>query len=311
MWCDTYLVRANVGQSLMRGATGLKMESFLVWAADQVDNAATACPPAAAVASTNSAALFLGRLRNAAAAEGISCLASAWDNWQASYPFECRHSHRFSCSASFVVQHRIACPDCRDAERLAKPKHVAYAKGGQCLETAWQGGGVRHRFQCARGHVWQAMPSKVMSEGSWCRRCAQQDHGVKRMRKDGLASLQEVAQLRGGKLFDTVYGGMYLRYRFSCSNGHSWQAAGPTSYEVHGAGSVQTRSNASSIGYQMDSRVCKPRRRPNRVPAWPRNTSWPRLATGFAAVKATNGKPRDIGSFVAHGVWPVRMTLSG
>jgi type VI secretion system secreted protein VgrG len=77
---------------------------------------------------------------------------------------------------------------------------------------------------------------------------------------------------------------------------------GPKSYEVHGAGSAQTRSNASSIGYRMDSRVCMPRRRPNRGPAWPRNTSWPRLATGFAAVRATNGKPRATGYFVAHGV---------
>lgn len=202
------------------------MESFLVRAADQVDNAATACPPAAAVAATDSAELFLSRLRNAAAAQGISCLASGWDNWQASYPFECRHGHRFIRSASFVVQHRIACPECRDAKRLAKLIHVAQAKGGQCLERAWQGGGVRHRFQCARGQVWQAMPSKVINEGSWCRRCAQQDHGVKRMRKDGLASLQEVAQRRGGKLLDTDYGGMHLRYRFSCSKPHYWQAEG-------------------------------------------------------------------------------------
>jgi len=169
---------------------------------------------------------FLSRLRHAAEAEGITCLASAWDNWQASYPFECRHGHRFMRSASFVVQHRISCPECRNAERLANLKHVAKARGGECLETAWQGGGVRHRFQCARGHIWQAMPSKVTNEGSWCRRCAQQDHGQKRMRKDGLASLQNVAGQRGGALLDTVYTGMHLRYRFSCAEGHHWQAEG-------------------------------------------------------------------------------------
>lgn len=85
---------------------------------------------------------------------------------------------------------------------------------------------MRHRFQCARGHIWQAMPGKVASEGSWCRRCAQQDHGPKRMRKDGLASLQDVAERRGGTLLDTVYAGMCLRYRFACAKGHQWQAEG-------------------------------------------------------------------------------------
>jgi hypothetical protein len=44
--------------------------------------------------------------------------------------------------------------------------------------------------------------------------------------QDGLARLQDVARLRGGTLLDTVYAGMYLRYRFSCAKGHHWQAEG-------------------------------------------------------------------------------------
>jgi hypothetical protein len=202
------------------------MDSSFVCPVDQLDNAATDSPLVAAVAESQLAFSFLSRLQHAAEAEGISCLASSWDNWQASYPFACRRGHQFVRSASFVVQHRISCPECRDAERLAQLNRVAESKGGRCLETAWRGGGVRHQFQCARGHVWQATPRKVNGEGSWCRRCAQQEHGKKMLCQDGLARLQEAARLRGGQLLDTVYGGMYLRYRFSCSEGHHWQAEG-------------------------------------------------------------------------------------
>ena len=172
------------------------------------------------------ASSFLDRLHHAAKAEGITCLASTWENWQSSYPFECRYGHRFMRSASFVVQHRVSCSECRKAERLSALKQAAKTRGGECLETTWQGSSVRHRFRCARGHIWQAMPSKVSNEGSWCRRCAQQDHGQKLMRKDGLATLLEAAGRHGGTLLDSAYGGMHLYYRFSCANGHHWQAKG-------------------------------------------------------------------------------------
>ncbi|MDB5793485.1 MAG: uncharacterized protein JWQ80_3509 [Massilia sp.] len=94
------------------------------------------------------------------------------------------------------------------------------------MGTAWQCSSVRHRFQCVRGHTWQAMPRKVINEGSWCRRCAQQDHGKKLLRQDGLARLLDVADRRGGKLLDSVYTGMHARYRFSCANDHQWHAEG-------------------------------------------------------------------------------------
>lgn len=199
------------------------MESPLDCPVDQIGNTAAVRAPLTAVAEIHLA--FLSRLHSAAEAEGITCLASVWNNWQASYPFKCCYGHQF-CAVLHLLFTIEFPADCRNTERLAKLRHVAKAKGGQCLETAWQGGGVRHRFQCARGHVWQAMPSKVTSEGSWCRRCAQQDHSMKRMRKDGLASLQDVAQRRGGKLLDTVYSGMCVRYRFSCAEGHHWRAEG-------------------------------------------------------------------------------------
>jgi hypothetical protein len=168
----------------------------------------------------------LHRLRHAAQAAGISCLATGWDTWKSSYPFSCRFGHQFTRSASLVILHGVSCPECRNADRLARLKQAAEIKCGHCLETTWQGADVPHRFQCARGHIWKARPRRIMNDGSWCRRCAQQDHGSKLLRHDGIERLQECANQKGGQLLDTVYAGLNARYRFSCANGHHWQAAG-------------------------------------------------------------------------------------
>jgi len=168
----------------------------------------------------------LDRLRHAAQVAGLSCLASDWDTWKSSYPFRCPQGHEFIRSASLVILHGVSCPECRNTDRLTRLKRAATARGGECLETTWQGANVPHRFQCAHGHSWKVRPSKLMNEGSWCRRCAQRNHGSKLLHQDGLTRLQAFAHQRDGKLLDTSYAGVSARYRFSCANGHHWQATG-------------------------------------------------------------------------------------
>lgn len=193
---------------------------------DEINPGTTACPTTAAKAKAQVASSPLSRLHAAAAAAGLTCLSSSWMGWKASYPFRCVHGHVFMRSASFVAHHAVSCPECRDARRLAQLKSVADARGGQCLDTVWQGSGARHQFQCAHGHVWKAVPRKVIGEGSWCRRCAQQEHSKRMRREDGFFRMQDMATRRGGKLLDDEYAGLHARYRFSCAKGHHWQAEG-------------------------------------------------------------------------------------
>ena len=202
------------------------MQPLLDASEGHFNDRASDCLSAEKIVESSPVSSPFSKLRHAAEAAGTRCLASNWDGWQTSYPFECQEGHRFARSASFVVYHQMSCPECRDLERLQELKRVAESRGGLCLETAWQGSGVRHRFQCASGHVWQASPRKVTGEGSWCRRCAQQEHSTRMLCQDGLARLQEAARHRGGELLDTVYAGMHLHYRFSCAKGHHWQAEG-------------------------------------------------------------------------------------
>jgi len=185
-----------------------------------------ACPAPVTLAGTHPPAATLSRLRHAATAARLTCLASSWAGWNASYPFQCVQAHEFTRSASFVVHHTAACPECRHAGRLAQLQSVAQAKGGQCLETAWMGSEVRHRLQCAHGHAWKVAARKVMGEGSWCRRCAQREHATRMLSEDGLARMQEAASLRGGRLLDADYAGLNARYRFTWAHGHAWEAAG-------------------------------------------------------------------------------------
>lgn len=168
----------------------------------------------------------LDRLRRTAEAANLVLLSSEWDTWKANYAFGCAQGHRFVRSASFALLHPMCCPDCRLTTRLAALKRVAQEKGGECLETAWQGSKVPHRLRCGCGHNWKARPSRIITDGSWCPRCAQQEHSKRMMRLGGLESLQEMAVQQGGRLLDTVYSGMHARYRFCCAQGHHCQAKG-------------------------------------------------------------------------------------
>lgn len=180
----------------------------------------------AAAGKAHRAQALLDRLRLASEAAGLVLLSTRWEAWNSSYSFGCREGHRFERTGNFAIYHENACPHCREANRLAQLKLAAERKGGQCLETDWLGRDAAHRFQCAHGHAWKTTPSKIINDGSWCRRCAQQEHSRRMMREDGWTVLQDIAAAKGGSVLDTGYAGLQARYRFSCAYGHHWQAQG-------------------------------------------------------------------------------------
>lgn len=100
--------------------------------------------------------------------------------------------------------------------RLADLSDWAAQRGGLCLSEVYAGMSTRHIWQCAHGHVWQALPSSIRA-GHWCAQC----YGNSKRSTDELAAL---AASRGGALLDSGDKDSDGRHHWQCSGGHSWFA---------------------------------------------------------------------------------------
>ncbi len=118
--------------------------------------------------------------------------------------FSCRCSHEWETRPS-VIKSGHWCPVCmvrgRKKSAVSVLHELAAARGGRLLSSENMGFKVKHRWQCAKGHEWQALPWTV-KRGSWCPKCA------KRGRPPG--SKNKKQRLRRGKgRLDTAPGITY------------------------------------------------------------------------------------------------------
>jgi hypothetical protein len=102
-----------------------------------------------------------------------------------------------------------------DGRRLME---LASVHNGICLDTIWQGTGIKYKWQCHVGHQWMATATNV-KYGQWCPHC----YGNF---KKNTEFLKDVAARRGGKCLSTTYTDIKGKYSWECHLGHQWMAAG-------------------------------------------------------------------------------------
>lgn len=119
--------------------------------------------------------MSIEEMRKVAASRGGNCLSETYVNNVTPLLWVCRENHEWYAQPT-RVKAGSWCPVCYDMERRKKHyKEVvtsAKSKGGKCL-SAWEdyvNNRTKMRFECSRGHQWQAVPTTV-KKGSWCPRC--------------------------------------------------------------------------------------------------------------------------------------------
>jgi len=53
---------------------------------------------------------------------------------------------------------------------IEEMRKIAESRGGKCLSEHYVNVDTRLRWQCKKGHIWEAVPSSI-KRGSWCARC--------------------------------------------------------------------------------------------------------------------------------------------
>ncbi len=101
---------------------------------------------------------------------------------------------------------------------LAKLNKVATARGGRCLSKTYMDARSKLKWECAKGHVWEASSDQITGmRKCWCPFC----RGLYRTIKD----MQTLAQTQGGKCLSKKYIHNQLKLKWECAKGHRWEAA--------------------------------------------------------------------------------------
>jgi len=102
-------------------------------------------------------------------------------------------------------------------EQLLEVQNIALSKGGRCLSTHYLGSSTKLRWQCDKGHIWEATPSKIKS-GNWCAIC------VLDKKRLTIEEMHDIANSRGGKCLSTEYINSGDKLEWQCDKGHTWKA---------------------------------------------------------------------------------------
>ena len=173
------------------------------------------------------------RLCTTAKKAGTHCLEERWLGNQTYHRFSCPCGHQWQRIGSYA-RRDASCPQCaRSVTRsnrlhqdgLSRLQAAAAQHGGECLSTVYDGMGRRYSFRCAAGHVWKKIGDKILL-GAWCPVCSRAEQTQRKMRKDGLASLQAIVREHQGLLKNTEYRGLAARYQVVCAAGHAWSTTG-------------------------------------------------------------------------------------
>jgi len=109
-----------------------------------------------------------------AASRGGKFLSGECLGVDAKHRWRCATGHEWEATPDSVRQGRW-CPTCagNKPKVLADMHALAAQRGGEFLSAEYLGMGVKHRWRCAAGHEWQAVPSSIQ-RGSWCPVCARE-----------------------------------------------------------------------------------------------------------------------------------------
>lgn len=95
-------------------------------------------------------------------------------------------------------------------------KTIAEQRGGKCLSEEYLNNRTKLKWQCDKGHVWEATPHDI-SGGAWCHICGGSF-------KKTLEEMQKIAEEKGGKCLSLKYINSKTRLQWQCEKGHIWEA---------------------------------------------------------------------------------------
>jgi len=157
-------------------------------------------------------------LKQMAEERGGKCLSEHYVNSSSKLRWKCAKGHEWEAVAA-SVKAGTWCPVCVGrGKTIEDMQQLANLKGGRCLSATFAGINNKLRWQCAQGHIWQAIPKNIQ-KGHWCQSCANSQP-----RKYSLADFERIARCRGGRCLSTEFKSVRNKLLWECAKGHRWEA---------------------------------------------------------------------------------------
>ena len=100
---------------------------------------------------------------------------------------------------------------------------IAVDRGGKCLSKEYVNTQTKLKFECEKGHQWNALPYSI-KKGQWCKKCSDAKRSMLK-REQGLLEAKEYAHSKSGKCLSDEYKGSHSPLDWECEKGHQWKTA--------------------------------------------------------------------------------------
>ncbi len=163
---------------------------------------------------------------------GGRCLSKEYWDFHTKLTWQCKIGHSWDALPSIIIQGGW-CPQC-PKQKFSKLlinkklifielKKIAISRGGKCLSDKYINSNTKLKWQCKKGHIWEAVPSGVKS-GRWCPVCARKFVG-KKNRATNIEEIKKLAESKGGKCLSKEFVNQYIKLEWQCKHGHTWKAS--------------------------------------------------------------------------------------
>ncbi len=101
-------------------------------------------------------------------------------------------------------------------------QQLARDHDGKCLSSVYTNVKTKMTWKCNAGHIWDALPSSVLYDSSWCMQCRNLNNSIRQLGK--IEDLYLIAHENGGKCLSKKYLGVRHKVKWQCKMLHKWDA---------------------------------------------------------------------------------------
>jgi hypothetical protein len=109
-------------------------------------------------------------MQEIAAERGGRCLSTEYVNSSTKLKWECALGHVWEATPQAIKKGKW-CVECAGSQfTIEAMQKIASERGGKCLSDRYVNTSTKLKWECDKGHTWEATPS-VIRKGDWCPEC--------------------------------------------------------------------------------------------------------------------------------------------
>jgi uncharacterized Zn-finger protein len=119
------------------------------------------------------AKLTIEEMQKLAASRNGQCLSKKYINSYTKLKWKCKKGHKWEARPVSIKAGRW-CPYCAGKAKLTieEMRKIAKEREGKCLSKKYINNRTKLRWQCKKGHKWEAVPYSIKNHNTWCPVCA-------------------------------------------------------------------------------------------------------------------------------------------